>query len=432
MKVSIFQSVVLAVFGVGALIGLFVFATYSSNGNKEADLIGPVTVWGTLPDTGINAALMQIVQSNEALKGVSYVQKDPATFKEELNAAIATGQAPDAVLISQEQLLGLMPVLQPVDPATLTPRTFSTAFAEEGELFQSTEGAYGVPFLIDPLVLYWNRPLISSAGLSGPPTTWEAVTGLVPHVTTLSGSGKITQALIAMGTYANVKNARAILSTLFLQTGVPVTSRASTGILSASLRGNQGSSSAGSAVLRFYSQFSDPAKVSYTWDSNQPASDQAFIAGDLALYLGFASEAAYLRAANPNLNFDVAPVPQPATASAKGTYGLVYAIAIPRGSANPAGAYEAAAALSNTTEQQILAMATGLAPATRAALATEPQNPILAIAFKSALYARGWLSPAPSDTDRIFGAMISNVISGRLTLDAALSSAEASLNNLLP
>ena len=279
---------------------------------------------------------------------------------------------------------------------------------------------------------FWNRSIFSTSGIAKPPATWEALTGLVPNMATLTPTRQITRGLIALGTYNNVHTARGILSSLFLQQGVPLSSYSANGTLAANLGVTASSgSSPGQSVLGFYTQFADPSKVSYTWNASLPDSEQSFLVGDLALYLGYASRARYLRVANPNLNFNVAPLPQSATARVKSAYGLIYALMIPRGAKNAAGAYQVAATLSNVAEQSIAAAATGLAPATVSVLATEPADPVSAVAYATALYTKGWLSPAPADTDAVFSGMIGNVISGRLTVEAALAEAERSLNSLL-
>ena len=105
---------------------------------------------------------------------------------------------------------------------------------------------------------------------------------------------------------------------------------------------------------------------------------------------------------------------------------------IPRGAGNAGGGYKAAELLTNTPEQQALAGATGLAPATQSALASAtPADATAALAARSALYTSGWLSPAPSATDGVFGAMIRDVITGRQVIQAALSTAERSLGAAL-
>ncbi len=433
MKISVFQGILFGVFVLAALIGLFVFATYTSN-NSGGGTVGTVAIWGTLSKTDMQNALIDAAKVDTTLKNVSYTQKDPTTLPNDLAAAIATGAAPDLVLASQEELRALAKFIVPIPASTLSPATFAGASIGEGKLFTASSGYYGMPFLVDPLVLFSNRTILSSDGIAKPPATWEALTGLVPNVAILTPARQITRALIALGAYDNVQNARGILSALFLQTGVPLSSYSAGGILSANL-GETSSSGGGvppgQSVLGFYTQFADPSKVSYTWNTSLPNSQQAFLAGDLALYLGYASEARFFTAANPNLDFNVAPLPQPATATTKSTYGLLYAFMIPNGAKNASGAYQAATLLTQPAEQTAAAAATGLAPATLSELTTLPTDPTVAVAYAEALYAKGWLSPAPADTDSVFSRMINDVISGRSTLAVALASAGISLMSLL-
>lgn len=433
MRISLFQGILFGVFGLGAVIGLIVFATHTGTPSKS-DTIGTVVVWGTLPKAGVRNALVAATQIDQTLKGVTYVEKDPATLPSDLSAAIATGNAPDLVLASQEELVPLTKFIVPIPLATLPASTFVNTFLQEGNLFAAPSGGgyYGIPFLVDPLVLFSNHTILSSSGIARPPATWEALTGLVPNIAILTPTQQITRGLIALGTYDNVHNARGILSTIFLQAGVPLSSYAPSGGLMANL-GERGSTGTppGQAVLGFYTQFADPSKVSYTWNASLSDSQQEFLSGDLALYLGYASEAHYFAQANPNLNFEVTAAPQPATASAKNVYGLVYAFMVPKGAKNSAGAFQAAALLTNATEQVAAASATGLAPATLNQLAQPPSDPVSAVAYAEALYASGWLSPAPADTDSVFSSMIGNVISGRSSISISLSAAGQALTSLL-
>ncbi len=430
MKMSLFQVILIGVFGFGALIGLFVFATYTGSGGKEE--IGSVVIWGILSEDDMRVTITTIGQTNTNLKSVSYVQKNPATLASDLASAIATGASPDLILASQEDILTLAKFITPISFGTLSINTFTNTFIEGAGAFSSQGGYYGVPFLVDPLVLFYNRSILSSNGIAKPPATWEELTGLVSSVAILTPTRQIKQGLIALGTYNNVNNARGILSSLFFQTGVPISSYSSNGLLSANLGSTaDGGVPAGEAVLGFYMQFADPSKVSYTWNASLPNSRQMFLVGDLALYLGYASEARYLRAANPNLNFNVALLPQRATAQVKNVYGHIYSFMIPRGAKNGTGAYQVAVILSNSAEQSIAAGATGLAPVNLNVLATTPIDPVATVAYSEALYTRGWLSPASGDTDVIFSSMINNVISGRLTLENALGSAERALTALL-
>ncbi|MBI2409489.1 extracellular solute-binding protein [Candidatus Kaiserbacteria bacterium] len=429
MKISPFQVIVIAVFGLSALVGIFVFSTYSSQ--RGQDGVGTVVIWGTLPKRDISDALSVAAKAENALKEVSYVEKEAATLPIELATAIATGGAPDLILASQEDLRAIARFITPIPLSTLPARTFDETFAAGSRLFAAPGGAgyFGIPLLVDPLALFVNRPILSSNGIPLPPSTWEGLTGLVPHVANLTAGRRITRGLIALGTYDNVRNARGILSTLFFQAGVPVVTYSDAGP-AADLGQKSSQNAPGKAVLGFYAQFADPSKVSYTWNASMPDSRQTFLVGDLGLYLGYISEARYLRAANPNLDFIAVAVPQPATAREKSVYGLMYALMIPNGARNPAGAYQAAALISNNGGQ-VFAAATGLAPATLQALAVPPDDPTLSLAYAEALYTKGWLSPARERTDAIFSGMINAVTSGRATPDAALSTAEMALGALL-
>jgi len=422
----------MGVFGLGAVVGLVVFATYKGGGAQNA--AGPVTIWGTLPKAGVEATLSALSPVDTDLKSVTYVEKDPSTLAGDLATAIATKTSPDLILASQEELTSLAKFVAPIPPAQLSAASFQSAFVAQAGIFTAPrgQGYYGIPFLIDPLVLFSNRTILSSSGIAQPPATWEALTGLVPKIAILTSSRQITRGLIALGTYTNVNSARGILSTLFLQTGVPLSAFSSTGSVVADLGSRTDSGvPPGKAVLGFYTQFADPSKVSYTWNASLPNSEQMFSTGDLALYLGYASRASYLRAANPNLDFTVTAVPQPATASVKSVYALLYAFMIPSGAPNPNGALSIAALLSNAPEQAAAAANTGLAPATLSQLSAAPADPVAAVAYSEALYARGWLSPSAASTDQVFSGMIGDVISGRLSIDAALSTAEQSLTAAL-
>jgi len=432
MKISLFQGILIGVFVFGAIIGLFVFSTYTGSvGDNEK--IGPVVMWGVLPETDMQAVLASATKNDATFKNVSYIQKNPTTLAVELATAIATGSMPDLVLSSQENLHSLAKFITPISFNTLSPKTFTTTFIDGAGVFAAPGGYYGIPFLVDPLVLFSNRSILANNGIAKPPATLEALTGLVPRVATLTPSRQVTRGLIALGSYANVKNARGILSSLFLQTGVPISSYSTNGVLAANLGVTATSGTPpGQAVLSFYTQFADPSKVSYTWNASLPNSERVFLAGDLALYLGYVSEERYLRSANPNLNFTVTALPQPATATIKKAYGLIYAFMVPRGAKNESGAYQIAALFSNSAEQSLSASLTGLAPVNLNVLGgVAPIDPIAVVAYDEALYTYGWLSPAPTDTDAIFSGMINNVISGRLTLEVALSSAESALNALL-
>ena len=295
-------------------------------------------------------------------------------------------------------------------------------------------GTYGIPYVLDPLVLYYNQTLLNQAGIATAPESWEAVTGLAPALTH-ANSGTVTQSAIDFGTYGNIENARAIISLLFLQAGTTIT-QASTNSIRSTLAASQSNTLTGvapvAAALNFFTQFADPSRTVYTWNGSFPSARQAFIGGSLAFYVGFASEQPQLAAANPNLSFNMSPIPQPQTSATKIDYGLAYAFAIPKASQNPSGALMVARALTSPTYLALGAQGLSMAPANRTILTPLAGDIYSPVYYPAALISLGWLSPSPATTDSIFGAMITSITSGAHTASDAISSADQALNASLP
>lgn len=424
-----FQVIIMGIFGFIALAGLFLFANFQGFSSGAAQ-VGTVSIWGTLPAENMNTALNAFRETHQEYARVTYTERPQQTFDADLAEAIATGRGPDLIIISQEDLLAAEAKLSPIPSSSISERDFRDNFLPIHELYLIQGGTFAIPFLVDPLVLYYNRPILASSGAARPPATWEAVTGLAATVNRQTDTQTVTRSLIALGTYTNIENAHAILSLLFLQAGYGISERTATGVRSslsdpvADVFGMTPSESA----LNFYTEFANPGKTVYSWNRSLPNSRQAFIAGDLALYLGFASERAALAAANPNLDFDMSAAPAPGTNATRTTYGRAYAFAIPRATGNGDGALRVALTLSEQDTVPLFARAFGMAPAHRGALAPLAGDLYEPVYFPEALIARGWLSPAPEETDLIFGTMITNVLSGREGISNAITTANQSLN----
>lgn len=425
-----FRVIVLAVFGLVALLGIFMFARFDGFDNGQ-NAIGTVTIWGTLPELAVTAQLDALREDRPEFANVSYVEVPLATFGAQLAEALAIAEGPEMVLISQEQLVAEQNKLAVVPYSNVSQRDFLDAFVPITELYLTDKGTYGIPFAVDPLVMYYNRTLLSSAGIPQPPGNWEAVIGMSDRLTTRTG-GQVTRSLVSFGEYDNVPNARAILSLLLLQAGTPITETMNGRLRSGLTQGPDVSGgSAAASALTFYTDFSNPAKVTYSWNRSLPDARQAFLSGDLALYFGYASELPIIRAGNPNLDFDMAPVPQPSRATSRTTYGLAYAFAIPKTSKNPAGAYAVATALAARDVQLSAANALSMVPAARAALLPSKEDRFQPVYFPEALVARGWLSPSGPITDSIFAAMIGDITSGRRDVGQALTTANQALDSAL-
>ena len=286
-----------------------------------------------------------------------------------------------------------------------------------------------LPILADPLVLYWNRDLLSTNGIAKPPERWSELFSFAERVTKRADEGTLTKSAIAFGEYKNVENAKEILSALIIQAGGNITERDSTDVLRPALQTRTTTTErAAESSLRFYTEFANPSKSSYSWSRALPNSRTAFAAGDVALYAGFASEAPLITRTNPNLNYSVAVLPQ-TKSDRVATVARVYGLAVSRQSDNQQGALAVLFTLASKEPVLLLSEALGMPGARRDTLPAKGDE--FNAAYRSALIARSWLDPDPARTAEMFRVMIENVTSGALRLTDAVQRADQELTAII-
>src|SRR3989344_2243561 len=343
-----FQIFVLGLFGFFAIVGVIVFATFRGPNAGIEEI--PVTLWGTLPTEEFVEALGAYNGDAEEQLSVVYRELSRSELDSEFAEAGAEGRGPDLLLVPHDAILEQQAKLSVLPFESFPERDFKDTFVELGELFVVPEGIVGLPLSIDPLVLYWNRDILASEGYALPPKTWEELVVMTPKLTERDEANSIVRSAIAFGGFQNVDHAGEVLTLLFMQAGDPIVVRGADGRLSVSFgeRFDLPEVPAESA-LRFYTEFADPVKPLYSWNRSLPSAKDAFLAGDLALYLGFASEARELALRNPNLNFDVALVPQVDGSPLQQTYGAIAALALLRPSPSTSAALRAMALITHPT-----------------------------------------------------------------------------------
>jgi len=428
MRMSVFQTVLLASFGALAISGLLIFALFVGGGNSNA--IGPVTIWGTFDRSSFDAVLDSSIYSKQ-LTDVTYIQKDSATFGQELTNALAGGTGPDLFFLRQDDSVRDANKILSIPYTYLSHSQFEDTFVEAAQPYLGTDGVLGIPVLIDPMVMYWNRDLLSVAGIAQPPQYWGELQGMVQRLVKRSDSGAISKAAVSFGEYSNVQHAKDILSLIILQTGGSITRLDVEGNLLPALRAYaSGSAQSAESAVRFYTEFADPTKINYSWNRSLPNSRAAFTAGDLAFYFGYASEASAITRANPNLNFGVAPVPQVRDASRARTVAHVYALAVSRLSVNPQGAITAANLIGSDVVGAALSAEFGVPSARRDVLAAGEgvANPLF---LRESLIAQSWVDPNPEATNLVFRDMIEGVVSGAVRLSEAIQRADQEIAQII-
>ncbi|MEK7607359.1 MAG: extracellular solute-binding protein [Patescibacteria group bacterium] len=423
---SRFQLIFTGILIVLGVAGAVLFAVARNQGSASAPAL---IIWGTLDERLVSDFLAKISVDYRDTINVSYVGRDPAAFESDLISALARGQGPDMVLLPQDLILKQLDKFYIIPYESYSARLFKDSFIQEGELYMVSNGIVGLPFSVDPLVMYWNRDIFSNAGITNPPSSWTEFFGLVPRLTKKDQNGNITQSMIAFGEVRNISHAKDIVAILTMQAGNPIVSSTDDGFKSnLADRGASGLVPAEEAVS-FFTEFSNPVKTSYSWNRAFSLDRTLFLAGRLALYFGYGSELSALRNANPNLNFDVAMMPQ--AEGNRMTFGKMNAIALLKTSPNVGPAYIAATTLTSKPLQTEWLAGGGFPPVRRDMLRTIPSDAFQSVIYQSALISRAWLDPYREATDGTFMRLIENVTSGKLRISESVNEANLELGNLL-
>lgn len=421
-----FQLVLLAVFALLAIVALVFLTIYQSERKQDERAYGDkVIIWGTLSQEIFKDTFQEIVKSDKAFNVVEYKEIKQEDFDSEFINAIAEGRSPDLIVLESSALVKHRVKLVPIPYESFSLRDFKNTYIDGAELFALEEGVYGLPFAINPVVLYWNRDLFASNGLAQAPTSWEEIVStIVPSLTIRDTNRNVLQSGLAFGEFRNIAHAKEILMLLTLQSGSKmVIQQENQYTVDLNDAVQEGARAPLESAVQFYTDFSNVNSPLYSWNRALPSDKESFLAGDLGLYFGMGSEYQELQNKNPNLNFDMAMVPQGATATALRTYADMYAFAIPKASKHVQEAFAVAKVLESPQNVPGILERLNMSSARRALISQGDENLYRKVILQSALIARSWFDPSAQESDAIFMQMIEDVTSNRSRISEAVNDA---------
>ncbi len=439
-----FQTVLIALF-----LGVFVFSVLIFSGlikvgekNKDNSVAGNIVVWGFLPEDSFVDIFKGISTKYQDLD-LTYKRKDIATYQTELVEAFANGNAPDIFMVDQSMLLKNKNFIYTIPFESYPLKSFNNSFVDGAQVFVSSEGFFGFPFAVDPLVFYYNKDILKNEGVVNPPKTWDELFELNKILTKRDNSGILSQSMIALGQYGNIKNAKEIISNLLIQNGISVVSKENTKVQDnaknltkyfSTLENNNSNMIVAptDSVLRFFLSFADVTKESYSWNRSMPNSLDSFIAGKTAFYLGKASELFEIESTNPNLSFDVVTMPQVKGSQKKVVYADFYGFALSKRSQNLQNAFNVLNQIVSEENLTNINIGLSLPPASKLLLSKKPtDNQYLYTFFESSLISQSFVDPDREQTSSIFEELIENTISNRMSISDAVRKASTQLELLL-
>lgn len=421
-NMSTFKIILLGVFGFFIMASVLIFANYRSS-NSGAVNIGEVQIWGDVNEEMLRASInsMQIPE----LSGLTYTKID-GDFNSKLAEAIASGVGPDMILLRDDSILKHKSKIFPIPYDKFSQREFADKFLDEGQMLLFNDGIYGFPFMIDPLVMYYNKDILDSNGVAQSPSKWSQFFTLSRDISEVDNSLNITKSFVSFGEYVNVNNVKDILSMLIMQTGSDIISKTKDNLIQL----DNNDENAISDVVRFYTEFSNPLKPTYSWNRSMKSSKQSFISSNLAVYFGFASELQDILSKNPNLNFDISIVPQ-ADNGRFTTFGKMRSLSILKSSDNVSGSFAVAKILTQKDFIDNLGKYTFLPPVLRESLGSSPENKYQDIFNRSALVSKSWYDTDPVATNILFRELIENTLSGKNKISTSVDKFKKQLKSMV-
>lgn len=258
--------------------------------------------WGLWEDKNILQPVFDEYKKNHGNITINYIQQDPKLYRDRLKTALDKGEGPDIFRFHNTWVPMMKSYLSPVPKNIYADGDFEKTFFPVATSDLKLSGnIYGIPLMIDGLLLFYNDDILKGANVSAP-STWEDVQKAIPKLT-VKEKGKIVTSGIALGTAENIEHFSDILGLMFLQNGT----KPEKSLFSCA---DGKSTTCGVETLTYYHKFAETPNN--TWDETLENSIVAFAGKKVAMIIAPSWEAFAIKelAKNSNLNFKVGKVPQ--------------------------------------------------------------------------------------------------------------------------
>lgn len=303
---------------IAIIIGLILF--FINKGTQPKPIM--LVYWGLWENEAVMQTVIDEYQQSHPNVTIQYSDQSPIEYRQRLQAAIARGEGPDIFRFHNTWVPMMVNDLARAPASIVSPDEFKKTYYPVMANDLTIQGSIvGVPLMVDGLMLYYNKTLLSEAGVAVP-STWEEFESSAQRLTVKDENGAIILSGAAIGTADNIEHFSDILGLTLQQNNADFSD----------LKGP-----AAIQTLTYYTLFALPPNN--IWDMNQDNSIVAFAGGRVAMIFAPSWQVFTLQAMNPDLNFGAAPVPQ-LTGAAPVSWASYWAEGVSSKSQNPQAAFE--------------------------------------------------------------------------------------------
>lgn len=401
------------------------------NDNNDNNSAVVLEYWGLWEPEDVMQPLIDEYQDENSNVTIKYTQKSFTQYEQNTYTRLEQGStegtpAPDIFRMNNTWLPKFQQYLSPVPEAVYTASEYRQDFypTATSDFTGTDQRLYAIPLEIDGLSLFYNKELLALAGESEPPSDWDSIIEFAKTLTKKDGSGKITQAGLAMGSADNVTHSADILSLLMLQNGAEINQNFNTEVDIDSDRSV--------SAMNFYVDFINEHQ---TWSTDLPSDLEMFYSGTLAMYLAPSWRAFDILNANPRLEFGIAPTP--IIAADEVYYSMYWGEAVSAKSSNQAEAWKFVKWLSEESQlKKFYSNASGVRafgePYSRVSMASDLSGqPYVSAVVDMAPNMTAWKMGEQSYIEQRLRDAITDVAENGVTANVALAEAEEDINERL-
>lgn len=414
------------------MVAVIAVTSFGCGTKPKAEKI-TLKIWKPFVESDKMNVIIQAYKKQKPNVTIEYTKKNIENYEEDVVNALASGNGPDIFSINNSWLPQYLDKVQPAPEKLYTIKEYRDTFVDvvSNDLIRDNK-IYGTALWVDSLGLYYNKDLLGTAGIATPPKTWDEMARDVREMTIQNESGYFDRSGVAMGTYQNVNRAVDIVYLLMLQSGtIPWSDDGRTPRFASSIqRGGQSVKPAEEAV-QFYTSFANPETENYTWNLESDYSTDAFANGRAAYLYGYSYAREQIDAKAPNLNYDVAPVPQYDSGQPNVNFASYFGEVVSKQSKHSDAAWDF---LKFATSEKVLDAyyAKDKKPSSRRDLIElQTQDLEIGVFAHANLTAKSFFKYDEPKFDLIFGEMIESILLKGQAVSSALSKAQSQAGSLV-
>ncbi|OQX51022.1 hypothetical protein B5M47_02260 [candidate division CPR3 bacterium 4484_211] len=265
-----------------------------------------LTYWSLWENAANIQPLIDKYQSLHPGVHIDFQQREPVNYFETVRARLATELTPDIIRVHNTWVPYLRKYLSAVPNEIMSPEVYEQTFYPVTKDTLYADGKYyAIPLEIDGLAMMYNKTLLSEAGITQLPRTWDEFKEVSAKLTKKDAAENITQAGTTLGYARGIEHFSDILGLLLAQRQIDFEDKNHRVSFHKSLSAL--GENLGVEVLNFYKIFSTSRK---SWNDSWDCALDAFAEGKLAFFFAPSFRVLDIFGKNPNLPLGIAPVPQ--------------------------------------------------------------------------------------------------------------------------